>query len=1077
MREEILDFLKSDIEGPCYESGCHEHIINQKPIHQFITGILEPFDRTLSGEKGIILGDNDESNESITRKGDDSGQDGFAFNNYTQSSLGYSFFLHNGGGKYEINLKFSTYIKIPGSLYQRVVHDFRYSLDRNNIPTPGKSLKIDVLDSEGNPVNLRLMMFNKSGIAIKENREVELLTLSVVHTKEKDPDELRPDWNDCYYQVTLYFNAISGALIAPYIDRSAIRNQDDELNSLLYRNVYSFALGHGCAVEWNLSDKPQANYLKSTFIPKYDLKPLIHNSGQVKYRMYLLSNSGWENGLNLLNSLHDEYSSWILKKEDEIDSLDSSFINRATENMSKCRDTLNRIKKGIHLVKENKEVKLAFQLMNEAMLNQQLRSSLKRTKYSQGIRPELPLIDDESTWPLYDKNKGESRLGKWRIFQLAFILLNLDGIVNEDSESREVLDLIWFPTGGGKTEAYLGLSAFTIFFNKLTGRKNGNTEVLMRYTLKLLTAQQFERACALVSQMELIRASGNFDLGSEKITIGLWVGGGERGLSPNTHQQAKKYFEDISSSANYKFILTKCPCCSREMGYIDSLGEIKGLEEREGKIIFTCYSGCEYDSQELPVMVVDEYQYIKPPTILIATVDKFTQLSWRSSGRKFLGVDVPNHGEFTPPSLIIQDELHLISGPLGSVVGHYEPLFDIYCDLKSIPRPKVIASTATIAMAEEQIKALYGKPNNRVNIFPNPGLDFKDSFFAKYDNTGEGRRYVGVFANNSPSYKTTQYRIWSALLAAGKAMDNVDDNERNAYYTLLCYFNSLKDLGHARTLFNDDVPRHLKDISQQQKWHVDKTRVLNDVIELTSDVESGEIPERMKVLGQNYPNCLDVCLASNMISVGLDIPRLSLMTILSQPKSTAEYIQASSRIGRGQYPGIIFNIFNTGRARDRSHFEHFIPYHSRIYASVEPSGITPYSSKVIKRALAGMIVAYVRCHPDQKQRDHADFGYPTKEMIDSFIKYMKARSTLIDSNETDKLIGEIQHLFKLWKIRKPDKYGDIFNIDFKGPVPLMIPYGKRIPDFTTWTAKPMNVLASMRSIDSVSQIIYQTPNS
>jgi hypothetical protein len=1075
MREEIFEFLKTDIEGPSYELGATDHYIKNRPIDQFITGILEPFDRANAQEKELLLeGENDEQKIRI----EENSEEDVSFNNFSQSSLGYSFFINQGSGKFRVILKFSQYER-ESSSYKRITNEFIVDLDETELPKAGSSCTWKVLNQQGENVDLKIMFYNKSGFAIKETRKVELFTLAVVHTKDLG-DATRPEWDDCYYQVELHFEVIEGATIRPYIDRSAIRNEDDELNALLYRNVSVFALGHGCAVEWKEKNDLEAISLKSTFLPKYDLKPLIHNTEGTEYPMYKFTEEGWEDSISILNTLYRDYAEWVEKIEIESKNLPVELEKIAEKNILKCKTTLKRIKNGIYLIETDDHVRVSFMLMNEAMLNQQLRSAMDRVSYNgQGdliSSNQLPKIGDESTWPGYDSVKGTSRYGKWRLFQLAFILMNIEGVSNERSTDREMLDLIWFPTGGGKTEAYLGLSAMTILYNRMMGAKDGNTEVIMRYTLKLLTAQQFERAAALVCQLEILRNKRS-DLGKSRISIGLWVGGGSNGLSPNKHIEAVKALEEFRNGTGNKFVLTKCPCCSREITVIKDTNEVKGVTEKQGKVIFVCYDGCEFNNRELPVMVVDEYLYLEPATILISTVDKFAQLAWQTGARKLIGIDVPSMGKYTPPSLIIQDELHLISGPLGSVVGLYEPIFDIFQVQKGVSSPKVIASTATISMANEQVLSLYGKKKEMVNIFPNPGIEHTDSFFAKYDTYGKGRRYIGIFANSSPSYKTTQYRVWSALLAASKVIQGFTEEERDSYHTLLGYFNSLKDLGHARTLFNDDVPKHLEDIASQLVLDPDRKRKIQEPIELTSDIESGEIPELMKKLTIKLPYAVDVCLASNMISVGLDIPRLSLMTILSQPKSTAEYIQSSSRIGRGKHPGMVFTIYNPGRARDLSHLEHFVGYHSRIYASVEPTGITPFSTKVLDRALTGLLITYIRCNPDQTNRDNPSDGKPNDRMIVGFKDYMSKRCALIDKNELEKLMKRIDKLFDQWLIRLPHSFGEQKQPAPFEPMPLMIPYGKEIPEPNIWGGrKPWPVLTSMRSIDSTTNIIFQTPD-
>ncbi|RYX87229.1 hypothetical protein EON73_01785 [bacterium] len=496
---------------------------------------------------------------------------------------------------------------------------------------------------------------------------------------------------------------------------------------------------------------------------------------------------------------------------------------------------------------------------------------------------------------------------KYRPFQLAFLLLSLKGIIEPESKDRkEIVDLIWFPTGGGKTEAYLGLSAFTIFLKKLKDKTDSGTSILMRYTLRLLTAQQFQRAAALICACEAIRDEFEEELGTDRITIGLWVGE----LTPNKRTDATKIFKRMSQGQEDEnaFVMLKCPWCGSQMGPVKGTRtpQIKGYKVRKVQdhetVIFKCDNDneCKFSQENfrLPLLVIDEDIYDSPPTLLIGTVDKFAMLPWRPEARALFGFR--RNERKTPPELIIQDELHLISGPLGSMVGLYETMIEELCTAGNI-KPKIIASSATISRAKEQINSLYGRGIQNVNIFPAQALSAGDSFFAyeeKKSDVAPGRLYVGIFASALPSHATAQVRVVSALLQSVKSVPVDDEKRRDPYWTLLTYFNSIRELGHAATLIRADITEYLNSIYIRKKITGTDRRFINVDRELTSRVNSSQITDILEELLKEYPKekyPIDVCLSTNMISVGVDIPRLGLMTVIGQPKTTSEYIQATSR--------------------------------------------------------------------------------------------------------------------------------------------------------------------------------------
>ncbi|BBO16531.1 conserved hypothetical protein [Candidatus Brocadia pituitae] len=681
----------------------------------------------------------------------------------------------------------------------------------------------------------------------------------------------------------------------------------------------------------------------------------------------------------------------------------------------------------------------------------------------------IPDINDSTTW--------KTGLGSWRPFQLAFILMNLNSMLDANHPDREMVDLIWFPTGGGKTEAYLGLSAFTIFLKRLKDKNDAGTTVIMRYTLRLLTAQQFQRAASLICACDKIRKENEEELGTARISIGLWVG---ESLTPTYREDARKIFKkmELGREEDNPFVVQKCPWCGSQMGYLkdEKRNKVKGYKRKKvgttETIIYQCdNSECNFSKTDfnLPLFVIDEDIYDNPPTLLIGTVDKFAMLTWRPEARTLFGFR--DTGErLSPPELIIQDELHLISGPLGSMVGLYETMIEELCTANNV-KPKIIASTATISRAKEQIDSLYGRGTQDVNIFPAQCLSAGDSFFAYEDNASTGRLYVGIFASALPSHATAQVRVLSALLQSVKSIPVADEMERDPYWTALTYFNSIRELGHAATLIRADISEYLYSMWIRKGIKGDEKRFINKDIELTSRINSMDIPEYLEELSKSYQKekyPVDVCLATNMISVGVDIQRLGLMTVIGQPKTTSEYIQATSRVGRSKKgPGLVFTIYNCSKPRDRSHFEHFQEYHSKIYSKVEPTSVTPFSAPARERALHAILIGLIRFYSEQSRNSPKPF--PASETIERVKQIIFDRVNLIDDVEYEKTLELIEGKLEYWKNELPLIYGSFGQTT---NIPLMYPAGTNPPEDIKERA--WSTPTSMRNVDSTCDAIVIT---
>jgi hypothetical protein len=815
---------------------------------------------------------------------------------------------------------------------------------------------------------------------------------------------------------------------------------------MLYRNYVEFAVGHGVSIhaETLPGETDKAIRISTRVIPAYEVcrttPPTIADANRnsafgklagLVMDMKELAEADPANLPGMLEPLVVAYEDWIKNEAKRAPSLSNHKV-AAVAALDRCTNTLKRIKEGLALLDptsnahDSKAVE-AFQFMNRAMWWQRTRS----------IYSEIGRRGEEVNYEDCDIPKNRS----WFPFQIAFILLNMPGVTKLDHPERSdkpdaTADLLWFPTGGGKTESYLGLAAYTMGLRRLQGVVEGRSgedgiTVLMRYTLRLLTIQQFQRATALICACEMIRRSDDTKWGKSPFRIGLWVG---RRTTPNTTKESAEAVklahgqrEGMGSIGGIgtPFQLTFCPWCGSKIDRGKQHVTVEEFNQGAARTFIYCgnsiglrcpFTATSAPKEGLPVVVVDEEIYRRLPTMLIATVDKFAQMPWKGAVQMLFGQvtgkcerhgyispeinDIPPggsghpktktgygpakalpHNPLRPPDLIIQDELHLISGPLGTLVGLYETAIDKLCTWEvngKKVRPKVIASTATIRRSMDQVHALFLR---KVNVFPPHGLDVEDNFFSLQRPPGEqtpGRRYIGICAPGR-RLKASLIRVYVAFLSAGQSLYDKYGLAADPWMTLVGYFNSMRELGGMRRLVDDDVSSRLRKMDRRglAKRYFTGTDYLQ---ELTSRMASTQIPLTLDRLElpfdpviqakrkemakrQQFEGMpgkpLDVLLATNMISVGVDVKRLGLMIVGGQPKTTAEYIQATSRVGRS-HPGIVCTVFNWARPRDLSHYETFEHYHATFYQHVEALSVTPFSPGSLSRGLAGLLVACVR---------------------------------------------------------------------------------------------------------------------
>ncbi len=838
----------------------------------------------------------------------------------------------------------------------------------------------------------------------------------------------------------------------------SIDTLDDEEKSLdlLYRKKKIYATGLGTSVEWNISCEGKGK-IWTTFMPIKEIPAMSFSLPQndtindkelsMKYLSDLDEHDKDEKLLSM-KKLVDLYYSWICDLKDSVKSLDERYKSAAYNNLNECEKACNRMYQGIETLKNSDLAYNAFVLANRAMFIQRVHIRKQGELFRENT-DRYPDDSDISDWlSSLDYYREDDNNCLWRPFQIAFLLMDVNSVVFDGCDDRSIVDLIWFPTGGGKTEAYLGLTAFTIFYRRLAYENcAGGTAVIMRYTLRLLAAQQFTRAATLICACEFIRQDckkkknkyPKYSLGTDPITIGLWIGG--------THIPNKNIGSDDSADAHLKklinisnvsmlksvterhnkFQVLKCPWCGTKMVKGEKNNKLYGAwgYAMNGKsfYMFCPHEDCDF-TRRLPIQIIDEELYEAPPSLLFGTVDKFAMMAWEGKVGNFFGVQSQNRS----PELIIQDELHLISGALGTMVGLYETAVDGLASMKGV-KPKIIASTATIRRAKEQCSVLY---NREVVQFPAPGLDAEDSFFAKEDiidySIGKyGRKYVGIM----PSGRTKamiEIRSMAALLQKAYTM-NLPDEVRDKIWTLTVYFNSLKDLGKASTLVDDDVKDFI--IRTANRMYTTRRLIVN-ADELTSRISTTDLNETLDKLEKieyskenisNRKYASNILLATNMISVGIDVARLNVMLMVGQPKLTSEYIQASSRIGRS-YPGVAFIQYDSTKSRDRSHYESFRAYHDSFYRFVEPTGATPFSKPARERALHAVVATLIR--QKESLTDDGSAKYFNKnayeETINSIKKYLidrvdqiNNRSGIGTKDDLEEIRSEIDEFVDLWQ--------------------------------------------------------------
>lgn len=864
-----------------------------------------------------------------------------------------------------------------------------------------------------------------------------------------------------------------------------ILDGEDRSLDLLYHRHPVRAVGHGCNAA--CIERPEGATVVGDHFPVEVVRSPIPDAVDEEGRVLSVDMDGlgrWEvTALAEVEAVFDAYGRWIERYRAQIPALDDRHHPAASAHLDACAEFLSDARRGWQHAHDDPAVRQVLCWSSEAMADQ-------RRAYAATTRPlvfgQRGVTGADGLSP---HTPGHQAPARWRAFQIAFLLAYVGTVVDPGHPRRDAVDIIWLPTGGGKTEAYSAAAAFTMLWRRVNEVAAGavpglGCTVLMRYTLRLLTTQQLQRAAALICALEQIRAAHPDRLGKRRFTIGSWLG---RRSTPNDWVGAKKALKDWANAADKRgFLMTRCPWCAAGIGRRQGSGtqaidgyQLQTLRDGRSRVMAYCPDPtCAFNPGRqqtagqnplgLPVFEVDEDLYNQPPTFVVGTIDKFAMLSWRAEPAALFGLlGGERHG--AGPDLFIQDELHLISGPLGSLDALYEPILSDLCERAGGARPRIIAATATTRRYAEQTRALYGRDHAR--LVPPPGLDAADNFFARSVADSPGKIFVGICAPGFGRVQESQVRVLAALSHAAGSLE-ASGVRADPWWTNLCFFSSRRILGLAQSLCQTHLRGHTWRLHRATGVDAGSPRATTGTrtaqrhmqgrVELTAQA-TGDVSEAMDRLSIPHPEkgCADLCFATSMIEVGIDIDRLGLLTMFGQPKSASQYIQVAGRIGRDERhaPGVVFVLLSPYNSRDRSHFEQFTSFHRRLYASVEPVSITPFTPAALERGLAGALSAWVR--QATAAASPQDALGALKEAIGPIAS--RARQGSEESNlrrrfdELEGLMAATTHTS--WGVLRPNRPPDGFLRPLGDDAPP--PADSADAMTTTWS-----VPTSMRSVDA-----------
>lgn len=1057
VRENLADILQRELLGPI---NGPEELLPFSPRSQYLVGHIAPV--KLNGMKSSALGDDDTPRDLVEVRTDDDGlADGRGVPAYAAddtevdsdeddaedrapkqglmipASMGLRFQVPASLESFVVTASWGIYESVetekvtkagrPIRNYQRAPVDERRTIRLADL-TPGQTVSVALrhdaclrVDRYDDPTFDRVLV----EIALCNDRETPMpIPLSM--------------W---MFQTKLLVDAGGAEVFLPVRDvlEQDWPEHDEEVKrlNLQYRNRLEFAIGRTCSADWVVKDRSRrATSVETTWLPIGETPQTRARSVKdAQLSMDALSKVGPEELRSGLEPLVSGYGAWLDDQEAEAAKLPRHWSDTAEYVLGEARQAHTRLVAGLEHVATDSEALRCFQFMNRVMRDQRIASQVAAERASDGV-----VSIDQAQAKVADRGPGAA---SWRPFQLAFILMQLGALTDptaplRSAEHQSRVELLFFPTGGGKTEAYLGLAAYTFAIRRRQGvvestdgplDGSDGIAVLMRYTLRLLTAQQFQRATTLMCAAELARLEDETTWGAEPFRIGLWVG---TDVSPKRFEEADEQLKKANEYGSHRLTvlqIQRCPWCGTPItaAQVRADATLRRVFVHCGDELARCpFSKGGEVAEGLPVLTVDEEIYRLTPAFVIATVDKFARLaregeaaalfgyvSKRCSRHGYVHADyaacqVASHpasggrpaatvrpvGRLRPPDLIIQDELHLITGALGTAVGLFEVAVETLSSWETSVgepvKPLIVASTATVRNAQEQVRGLYGR---QVEIFPPQVLDVADTYFSQelaIDRANPGRRYIGVSAQGV-RLSSAEIRVSEVLLSSGQLLFDRAGVAADPYMTLVGYFNATRELAGMARYMADDVANRVgnpaKDSGFPRRYGAAFGAL--HTAELTSRIASAEIGRTLDRLGLEFDpdydsteafqarlaarkadqkvayrneSPFDVVLATSMLQVGVDVQRLGLMLVVGQPKNTAEYIQASSRVGRdpSDRPGLVVALGNWARPRDLAHFEQFKHYHETFYAQVEALSVTPYSPTSLARGIDGLLVSVAR---------------------------------------------------------------------------------------------------------------------
>jgi hypothetical protein len=1055
-----VDILKRELHGPVH--GPHE-LLHFSPRSQYLVGHIAPVKLTPGDDQPPPEGEDAGRADLVEVRADAGGlaenrgvpapaadeteadaQDDDAEDRAPKqglmipASMGLRFQVPSDLTSFSVTASWGTYQSVPSGEFTKKGREIRHFLRTPVQET--RSIKLADLEP-GHTTTVQLR--DHACLRLDRYDDAQfgrvLVEIALCNDRETPTPIPMPMW---MFQTELRVDSGGDQVFLPVRD---VLDQDWKVHdkevrrlNLQYRNRLEFAIGRTCSADWIAEDGARrATEVSTTWLP-------IGETPQTRARdvpgaslsMETLANATPEELAAGLEPLTLGYGAWLDEQESIAENLPEHLSETAKEVLWKARLAHKRLAAGVTHVVTNEEATRCFRFMNRAMRDQRVASQVAAARAS-----DASMTIDQARAEVTAKGAAAAT---WRPFQLAFILMQLGALTDPATPRRSAdfkarVELLFFPTGGGKTEAYLGLAAYTFAIRRRQGivetaddplDGGDGVSVLMRYTLRLLTSQQFQRATALMCAAEVARREDEATWGIEPFRIGLWVG---TDVSPKRFEEAQEQLNKANEYGGHRLTvlqIQRCPWCGTPItpAHVKTDATTRRVFVFCGDDLARCPFAKGGDVTDgLPVLTVDEEIYRLTPAFVIATVDKFARLAREGEAASLFGyvnrrcgrhgyvhsdyakcnittthpakdghpaATVSPVGRLRPPDLIIQDELHLITGALGTAVGLFEVAVETLSSWETPGgepvRPLIVASTATVRNANDQVMGLYGR---QVDIFPPQVLDVADTYFSQelpISSDNPGRRYIGISAQGV-RLSSAEIRVSEVLLSGGQLLFDRAGEAADPYMTLVGYFNATRELAGMARYMGDDVQSRVKRPRRDSGFppRLGASYGALHLGELTSRIASAEIGRNLDRLGlgfeadydtteafkerladldvgkkaparKNAP--FDVVLATSMLQVGVDVQRLGLMLVVGQPKNTAEYIQASSRVGRDSTakPGLVVSLGNWARPRDLAHFEQFRHYHETFYAQVEALSVTPYSPTSLIRGIDGLLVSAAR---------------------------------------------------------------------------------------------------------------------